>query len=109
MQRFCLLLDLVDNPTLINQYIKHHDQIWPAITQSIQAAGILSMEIYRSANRLTMIMETTDSFSFEAKAAMDAANPTVQQWETLMWQYQKALPWAQPGEKWVKMDRIFKL
>jgi len=26
-----------------------------------------------------------------------------------MWKFQKALPEAQPGEKWLPMERIFKL
>jgi len=26
-----------------------------------------------------------------------------------MWKYQQALPGAQPGEKWVLMDKIFEL
>jgi L-rhamnose mutarotase len=25
----------------------------------------------------------------------------------LMWQYQKALPFAKPGDKWLPMDKIF--
>jgi len=56
-----------------------------------------------------MIMETEDDFSFEAKAAADAANPRVQEWEELMWTYQQALPLAKPGEKWMRMERIFRL
>tara|TARA_R110002049_G_scaffold304996_1_gene500830 strand:- start:25453 stop:25584 length:132 start_codon:yes stop_codon:yes gene_type:complete len=40
---------------------------------------------------------------------MDSKNPKVQEWETLMWNYQKALPTANKGEKWSLMDRIFKL
>jgi L-rhamnose mutarotase len=67
------------------------------------------MEIYRSGNRLFMIMETDDSFSFERKAAMDGSNPVVQKWEQLMWQFQQPLPWAKKGEKWILMDKIFKL
>ena len=31
------------------------------------------------------------------------------EWETLMWGYQKALPHAAPGEKWVAMTQIFDL
>jgi L-rhamnose mutarotase len=27
----------------------------------------------------------------------------------LMWKFQKALPGARPGEKWLPMERIFKL
>jgi len=26
-----------------------------------------------------------------------------------MWKYQKPLPMAKPGEKWLRMERIFKL
>ena len=30
-------------------------------------------------------------------------------WEQLMWKFQQALPEAKPGEKWLRMERIFKL
>jgi L-rhamnose mutarotase len=56
-----------------------------------------------------MVMEVGDDFSFEKKAADDAANPQVQAWEELMWQFQQPLPWAKDGEKWVLMERIFEL
>jgi L-rhamnose mutarotase len=65
--------------------------------------------MYRTGNRLFMIMETNDSFSFEKKSQMDESNHRVQDWETLMWKYQQALPGAKPGEKWVLMDQIFSL
>jgi L-rhamnose mutarotase len=54
-------------------------------------------------------METDDSFSFERKAAMDNANPKVQEWEQLMWKFQQPMPWAKKGEKWILMDKIFQL
>jgi L-rhamnose mutarotase len=56
-----------------------------------------------------MIMEVTDGFSFNKKAAMDASNPKVQEWEALMWKYQQPLPQAKEGEKWLLMEEIFKL
>jgi L-rhamnose mutarotase len=107
--RYCLALDLKDDPELIATYERHHQRIWPEITGSIRAAGIMDMEIHRTRNRLFMIMEVDESFSFEAKAAADLADPKVQEWETLMSTFQQALPWAMPGEKWVRMERIFKL
>jgi len=33
----------------------------------------------------------------------------VQEWERLMWRFQQALPGAKEGEKWMRMERIFKL
>lgn len=109
MKRYCLALDLVNDPQLIAGYEEHHRQVWPEILQSIREAGILNMEIYRVGNRLAMIMEVSDDFSFSTKAAADAANSKVQEWEELMWGYQQAIPGAAPGEKWVLMERIFTL
>ena len=108
-RRHCLALDLKDDPDLIAEYERHHEQVWPEIVKSIRDAGIEDMEIYRVGNRLFMIMEVSDGFSFEAKDESDRANPRVQQWEELMWKYQQALPMAKPGEKWLRMEAIFKL
>ena len=109
MKRYCLACDLKDDAALISEYEKWHRNVWPEIKKSIWDAGIRSMEIYRLGNRLFMIMETSDSFSFDEKAAMDKANPAVQEWEELMWKYQQQLPIAKPGEKWILMDKIFEL
>lgn len=109
MKRYCLALDLNDDDDLIKAYETHHRNVWPEILQSIKEAGIGQMEIYRTGNRLFMIMETDDDFSFENKTAADASNGRVQEWETLMWRYQQALPGSRPGEKWMLMNKIFDL
>jgi len=108
-RRFCLTLDLKDDPQLIAEYKRYHQKIWPEITRSIRDSGIQDLEIYLLGTRMFMIMEVNDRFSFEAKAKADRENPKVQEWEALMWNFQKALPQANPGEKWLLMDRIFKL
>jgi L-rhamnose mutarotase len=111
MKRYCLAVDLVDNPESIKEYEHWHkpENRRPEIMKSITEAGITNMQIYRTENRLFMIMETDESFSFERKAAMDAANAKVQEWEQFVWKFQQSLPWAKPGEKWVLMDKIFEL
>ncbi len=109
MKHYCFALDLKDDPALIAEYDKYHEASWPENIQAIKEAGITVMDIYRTGNRLFMIMETTDDFSFEKKSEMDKVNPKVQAWEQLMWKYQQALPHAKPGEKWVLMKKIFEL
>lgn len=106
-QRHCLTLDLQDDPKLIAEYRRYHEDVWPEILESIRASGIESMEIYLLGTRMFMIMETSDGFSFERKTQLDAASPFVQKWEELMWNFQKALPDSKPGEKWLPMERIF--
>jgi L-rhamnose mutarotase len=108
-RRFCLTLDLKDDPGLIAEYKRYHEEIWPEITQSIRDSGIEDLEIYLLGSRMFMIMEVNEHFSFEAKARADLQNPKVQEWEQLMWKFQQALPEAKPGEKWLGMERIFKL
>jgi len=107
--RHCFALDLINDPELISEYKKYHKQIWPEITKSIKFSGIENLEIYLSGNRLFMIMEVNDLFSFEKKIAMDLANSKVQEWESLMWKYQQKLPFAKEGEKWILMDTIYQL
>jgi L-rhamnose mutarotase len=109
MKRCCLALDLKNDESLIKEYKVHHQAVWPEVKASILDLGVHTMEIYAIGNRLFMIMEVEDSFTFERKAAADASNAKVQQWETLMGNYQVALPQAIRGEKWALMDRIFSL
>ncbi|MBL7767964.1 MAG: L-rhamnose mutarotase [Flavipsychrobacter sp.] len=109
MQRYCLALDLKEDPELIAQYEAHHRAVWPEILASIREAGILDMQIYRTGNRLFMIMEVSAAFDGAAKAAADATNPKVVEWEQLMDTFQQRLPWAAPNQKWVPMEKIFAL
>ncbi len=108
-RRYCLTLDLKDDPALIAEYKRYHEKIWPEITESIKSAGIENMEIYLLGTRMFMILEAGPEFSFEAKARADRANAKVQEWEELMWKFQEALAQARPGEKWLLMERIFEL
>ena len=108
MKKYCLALDLKNDEKLIHQYEEYHQAVWPEIEASLDAAGIISMEIFRTGTRLVMIMETVDEFSFEEKEKADRSNKKVVEWEALMSMYQQSLPHARPGEKWVLMKNIFK-
>lgn len=111
MKRMVFALDLADDPAAIAEYEAWHraGRIWPAIVASLRESGLTNLEIFRTGNRLCLLMEAPDDFSLEAKAAADASNPQVQAWERLMGTFQRALPWAAPGEKWLRMQRIFSL
>jgi L-rhamnose mutarotase len=109
LQKYCFALDLKDDEQLIEAYKVYHKEVWPEIIESIKTSGIEDLEIYLVGNRLFMIMVVNDTFSFERKDEMDANNPKVQEWETLMWDYQQALPTAKPNEKWLLMEKIFQL
>jgi len=111
MPRLYYALDLRDDATAIAEYENWHRPgvVWPEIVASIRVAGIEDMEIFRTGNRLVMVMQVPDGYDGAAKQAADAVDPRVQAWEQLMDGYQQRLPWAKPGEKWVAMRGIFSL
>ena len=111
MKRYCLALDLKDDPQLIEEYKRYHraDYIWPEVVEAIKGDGVLSEEIYLAGTRMVMVLQTTDDFSFEAKAEKLRANPRMRVWEELMWKYQQSIPGTAQGEKWVMMEKIFEV
>ncbi|MDH5400111.1 MAG: L-rhamnose mutarotase, partial [Cyclobacteriaceae bacterium] len=41
MKRYCLALDLKEDPDLINEYKVYHENVWPEIKESITDSGIV--------------------------------------------------------------------
>lgn len=109
--RHVLLIDLANDAEAIARYEAWHaaGAIPPEIAASIRSADIAAMDIYRSGNRLVMVMDTGPDFDPARKAAADAADAAVIAWETKMDGVQRPLPWAQPGSKWTAAARIFSL
>ena len=109
MKRYCLALDLKNDPLLISKYIDYHKEVWPEISSSIRENGIVDMQIYNFADRLFMIIETEDDFSFEKKNKRDSHNPFVIKWEEIMSKFQKPISISDSGEKWMLMEKIYEL
>ncbi|SDE26874.1 L-rhamnose mutarotase [Niabella drilacis] len=111
MKRFCLTLDLKDDPGLIARYEQYHqaDGVWPEIIEGIRSCGIAAMDIYRAGNRLMMILEAADDFDLQSGFARMATLPRQREWAALMDTFQQKLPFARPHEHWVEMKQIFKL
>lgn len=105
-----LTCDLQENPHLIEKYKWYHkEENFPAaVGENIRKAGVLNMEIYLFGNRMCMLMEVQDDFSFEKQSRINQ-NPITQEWEELMWGFQKPIAGTAPGEKWVLMQQIFGL
>jgi L-rhamnose mutarotase len=107
----CFLIDLKNEPALIQEYRDWHKPGGPpkAVVDSIRRSGVREMLIFLTGNRLCMIVEADAAFDAAAKRASEAANPESIAWEEDMDVYQLPLPWAKPGEKWAEAHVIFDL
>ena len=108
MQRFALTLHLRPDPTLADEYVARHREVWPAVLDSLRDSGILRSEIFRNGYQLIMVLDTTDDFTFDRKAAMDQANPVVMRWEKEMAKFQ-AVDDADTdaSKRWVLLENVF--
>ena len=67
-RRYCLTLDLKDDPKLIAEYKGYHEKIWPEVTASLKASGIHDAEIYLLGTRLFMILEVGRKILFRGQS-----------------------------------------
>lgn len=111
VKRYCRTLDLRDDPELIAEYRRRHEQkhIWPEVLAGIREVGILEMEIYILGTRLFMIVETPPDFDWNAAMERLATLPRQQEWEDYMAVFQSAAPGSTSAEKWRPMERMFHL
>ncbi|NNE76903.1 MAG: L-rhamnose mutarotase [Pricia sp.] len=110
-KRYCLTLQLQDDPKLIEEYEKWHqsENIWKEVTEGIKKVGVIDSEIYRLGTQLVMILTVPSDFDFEKQMGSLAQLPRQAEWEEFMSKYQASDPNASSSEKWDKMKRIFKL
>jgi L-rhamnose mutarotase len=106
IRRFCYALDLIDDAALIAEYEARHapGSAWPEVVAHIRAQGAEHMEIWRAGDRLMMIVEAANDYPRPVPAP-----PEIDRWEELMWRFQRPLPFAPAGEKWMQMTQIFDL
>lgn len=106
MSRHVLLLDLIDDAALIAAYEARHapGAVWPEVVRDIRARGVRTMEIWRAADRLVMIIEAADDYPRPADPAWAA---TVARWEGEMDRFQR--PIAPDDGKWLAAAPIFSL
>ena len=110
MQRLYFALDLDDDPAAIAAYEDWHrpNRIWPEVVAQLRAAGIHELEIFRCGNRLVMVKQVPEGTSDQSPAAHETG-ARMEEWEQLMWRFQRPLPGANAGQKWVPMARLFSL
>lgn len=110
-KHYCRTLELRDNPELIKEYRRRHQQgnVWQEIIDGIKQVGILEMEIFLLGTRLVMIVEAPAELDLDAAMDRLSTLPRQAEWEKYMSELQDAAADATSDEKWQIMERIFYL
>jgi L-rhamnose mutarotase len=106
-KRYCLTLDLKNDPELITEYLKYHspEHYWNVIGEGIKKSGVEVMDIYNVDNRLFMICEMPVDVDIDEAWQKMGTYERQGEWAELMSKFQQALP----GHKleWVKMNKVY--
>ena len=110
-KRYCKTLHLEDNPLLIAEYKRMHARgnSWPEIGQGLKDVGIIDMEIYLTVTTLFKIMDTVENFDHDQAMTKLGSLPRQSEWEAAVSKFQKTGPSSSAKEKWILIERIFKL
>jgi len=110
-KRYCKTLKLQNDPNLIEQYKKAHGPgaVWFEITEGMREVGIVDMEIYLCGTSLFMIMDTLPDFEHDRAMKELSGKPRQSEWEAYVSQFQRAPEGSAADEKWVMIERIYKL
>lgn len=110
--RHCFALDLVDETSSIRAYEEWHQ---PGKTPSeviafFRSQGVEDLQIYRTGNRLFMILDLEDKVGMSEFAGAGAANSDMQAWADRMSAFQQSIAAAHSSSpSWVAMSKLFNL
>lgn len=103
-----MVVNIVDDTTMIQQYIDYHNHIWPEVTDEFRQAGFEKIKMYRYGRTVVIIITMPDdpNTAHDNKAERKS-NPKVEEWNKLMATFQESIPGAPKDVKWVKMQQFF--
>ena len=106
IQRFGQTIKL--KPEGIQKYIDYHADPWPGVNQKLKEANISRYSIYIKEDTLFAYFEYTGE-DYEKDMELIAADPTTQEWWSLVKPLMEPLPTRKEGEFWADMEEIFHL
>lgn len=106
VRRVASVLGLV--PERTDEYLRHHQAVWPEVLAALRAANVTNYSIYRHGDLLFSYFEYRGT-DYEADMARIADDPATQAWWALMMPMQRSLR-SSPNEPWwTDIDEVFHL
>jgi L-rhamnose mutarotase len=106
VQRVASVIRLL--PDQETHYLALHEEVWPAVLQTLRDVGITNYSIFLRDGLLFSYLEYVgDDYAGTLKKI--AADPTTREWWTLTDPCQEPIESARSGEWWAEAQEIFHL
>jgi L-rhamnose mutarotase len=93
-------------PDRVDEYIRLHADVWPAVRDTIRACHIRNYSIFYKDGWLFSYYEYIGD-DYAADMARMAADPATREWWALCMPCQEPLDSRAPGEWWAGMREVF--
>ena len=99
---------LVDDSSIVQEYLNYHQNIWPEVEKGFQKAGYENIRLYRFENYVTMIVKVPKGADLGIMGQIcNDSHPRVAEWNKLMDSFQKGLPGTEEGQTWVALEKYY--
>jgi len=106
-----LTANLVSDPVMQQEYMDYHEhqfEQFPEVSAGFCRAEFQQLIMYRNGRQLMLIISYPageDYDTLNARTVTD--NPRVDEWNSIMGQYQEGIQGTHPGETWVFFEPVF--
>lgn len=105
---FVYIVNLVDDEQKVNEYLAHHQKVWPEVEAGFRKAGYKKIELYRFNRSLVMMVTISKNADIDSIGKIaEGYDPKCKEWNQVMDQYQVGVPGTSDGQKWVQAKPIY--
>lgn len=102
------VVNLVNDEQKVNEYLAHHQKVWPEVEAGFRKAGYKKIELYRFNQSLVMMVTIPKNANIDSMGKIaESYDPKCREWNQMMDQYQVGVAGTSEGQKWVQAERIY--
>lgn len=109
-KHYILTANLVADTIKQNEYLKYHQfqfEQWPEVAHGFCNAGFQQLLVFKNDRQLMLVISIPANNTLdELNPRTTENNPRMDEWNTIMGQYQEGIPGTAAGEVWVFLDQI---
>jgi len=102
------VVNIAEGGQVLQEYLRYHEKVWPEVEAGFKKAGYKKIVLYRFDHLLVMTIKAPEGADLGAMGKLaEAYSPRCAEWNKLMDSYQRGVPGAAPGEKWVEAKPFY--